>query len=82
MNTTSRTSARASYVSPANIGVPLLSLANITPATGGIEPPMPLKDHLDAESRKNVASPQGVTWTVPDVDVDAALTWLTGTHAG
>jgi hypothetical protein len=60
--------------------VALISLANITPATGGIEPPTPLTDHLDAESRKNLASPQGVTWTVPDDD--AALTWLTGTHAG
>jgi len=51
-----------------------------TPDTAGAQPPATLRRFLSAEGRANLASPQGATWTVGDVD--GALTWLTGTHVG
>ena len=51
-----------------------------TPATLGQQPPAVLKGYLSAQGRANLASPQGATWTV--ADVEGALTWLTGTPVG
>jgi len=51
-----------------------------TPATLGQQPPTVLKGYLSAQGQANLASPQGATWTV--ADIEGALTWLTGTPVG
>ncbi len=53
---------------------------HLTPATLGAQPPPVLGRYLSDVGRANLASPQGATWTV--ADIDGALTWLTGTHVG
>jgi protein SCO1/2 len=51
-----------------------------TPATLGARPPSVLGRYLNEAGRANLASPQGATWTV--ADIDGALAWLTGIRVG